>query len=71
MGFKRFWIDMKTTGKIAIGVSLASSILLTAWLLTGQRKEKTKDFVTKGAESLRNVLKSDKIQAGDSDAYYI
>jgi len=71
MGVKRFWIGMKTTGKIAIGVSLASSILLTAWLLTGQRKEKTKDFVTKGAESLRNVLKSDKIHAEESDVYYI
>jgi hypothetical protein len=40
-------------------------------LLTGQRKEKTKDFVTKGAESLRNVLKSDKIHAEESDVYYI
>lgn len=62
---------MNTTGKIAIGVSLASSVLLAAWLLTGQRKEKTKDFVTKGAESLKNVLKSEKIHPEESDAYYI
>lgn len=65
------WIDMNTTGKIAIGVSFASSVLLAAWLLTGQRKEKTKDFVYKGAESLKNVLKSDKIYPEDSDVYYI
>jgi hypothetical protein len=71
VGVKRFWIGMKTTGKIAIGVSLVSSVLLAAWLLTGQRKEKTKDIVTKGAESLKNVLKSEKIHPEESDAYYI
>lgn len=62
---------MNTTGKIAIGVSLASSMLLTAWLLTGERKVKTKDFMTKKVESLRSVLKSDKIYLEESDTYYI
>ena len=41
---------MRTTGKIALGVSLASSVLLATWLLTGDRKVKTRDFVSKKAE---------------------
>lgn len=61
---------MNTTGKIAIGFSLASSLFLTAWLLTGERKVKTKDFVSKKVESLRGVLKADRIVADESDAYY-
>ena len=61
---------MNTTGKIAVGFSLASSLLLTAWLLTGERKVKTKDFVSKKVESLRGVLKADRIVADESDAYY-
>ena len=61
---------MNTTGKIAIGFSLASSFFLTAWLLTGERKVKTKDFVSKRVESLRGVLTSDKVAADESDAYY-
>ena len=60
---------MNTTGKIAIGFSLASSLLLTAWLLTGERKVKTKDFVTKKVESLRDGLKSERFR-DESDAYY-
>ena len=43
---------MSTTRKIVIGVGLASGALLAAWLLTGSRKEKTKAFVAKGANSL-------------------
>jgi hypothetical protein len=62
---------MKTTGKIALGVSLASSFLFAAWLLTGERKVKTKDFVSKRAESLKSVLKSDKPYASEMDSYYI
>jgi hypothetical protein len=61
---------MNTTGKIAIGFSLASSLILTAWLLTGERKVKTKDFVSKKVESLRLVLKSDRVDADESEAYY-
>jgi hypothetical protein len=62
---------MNTSGKIAIGVSLASSFVLAAWLLTGDRKVKTKDFVSKKAVSLRSALKSDRIYTSESDSYYI
>ena len=63
---------MRTTGKIALGVSLASSVLLATWLLTGDRKVKTRDFVSKKkAEGLRGALKSDRVQASELDSYYI
>jgi len=62
---------MRTTGKIALGVSLASSVLLATWLLTGDRKVKTRDFVSKKAESFRGSLKSDRIQTSELDSYYI
>jgi hypothetical protein len=61
---------MNTTGKIAIGVSLASSFLLAAWLLTGERKVKTKDFVYKKTEGLRSGVKSDR-NYEELDSYYI
>ena len=64
-------VGMRTTGKIALGVSLASSVLLATWLLTGDRKVKTRDFVSKRAESLRGSLKSERIQTSELDSYYI
>ena len=52
---------MSTGGKIAIGVGIASSALLAAWLLTGNRKEKTKDFVSKKSEKLKGSSEVRKI----------
>jgi hypothetical protein len=60
---------MSKATKIAIGLSIASGALLTAWLLTGSRKEKTKAFISK-----RNALPDvkEKVKSfDDSDAYYI
>ncbi len=42
---------MNTTRKIAIGLSIAGGALLAAWLLTGDRKKKTKEFITKGRKT--------------------
>lgn len=61
---------MSTSGKIVIGVGIASSALIAAWLLTGTRKEKTKDFVSKKSENLKAVLKSEKA-LDEQDFYYI
>ncbi len=47
---------MTSTGKIAIGLGLASSALLAVWLLTGNRKEKTKFFVSQKAGQVKNTL---------------
>ena len=62
---------MSTSGKIAISVGIASSALLAAWLLTGNRKEKTKEFVVKTASSFKGALKTDKVAAAEEEAYYI
>jgi len=64
---------MSTTGKIALGVSIASSALLAAWLLTGDRKEKTRTLVAKGARTIKGSLKSSKGKGAlaEDAAYYI
>jgi len=62
---------MKTTGKIALGVSLASSVVLATWLLTGDRKVRTREFVAKKAEGLRGAARPDRVHASEIDDYYI
>ena len=47
---------MSTTRKIAIGLGVAGGALLAAWLLTGDRKKRTKDFVAKRANDLKKVF---------------
>jgi hypothetical protein len=62
---------MSSTGKIAIGLSLASGALLTAYLLSGNRKAKTKKFISKGTEKLKTTLKTTEKVFDDSEVYYI
>ena len=63
---------MNNTKKIAIGIGVASGALLAAWLLTGSRKEKTKEFFLKKTSDLKNSLKKDeKGKTEDSESYYI
>lgn len=66
---------MSTTRKIAIGLGLAGGALLAAWLLTGDRKKKTKEFIVKKANDIRQSLKKgSKIDGGtfdDSDVHYV
>ncbi|CAN5391774.1 hypothetical protein BH10BAC4_BH10BAC4_01500 [soil metagenome] len=62
---------MSTTRKVAIGIGLAGSALLAAWLLTGDRKKKTKQFVIKKANYLKKSLKKEKVPLEDSDIYYV
>jgi len=51
---------MTTSKKIMIGLSVAGGALLAAWLLTGERKQKTRQFVTKKAQDLRQAIKKEK-----------
>jgi hypothetical protein len=61
---------MSTTRKIAIGLGIAGGAILAAWLLTGDRKKKTKDFITKKAKDLKQTLnKSEKVE--DTDIHYV
>jgi hypothetical protein len=68
--FKLF-CSMSNTKKIMIGVGLASGALLATWLLTGSRKQKTKEFVSKRAEDLKKVFKTDKNSFDDNEAHYV
>jgi hypothetical protein len=61
---------MSTTRKIAIGLGVAGGALLAAWLLTGDRRKKTKDFVAKKANDLKKVLGKEE-DTDDQDVYYV
>jgi len=61
---------MSTSGKIVLSVGVASSALLAAWLLTGDRKVRTREFVARKAANLK-AMKSEKLLSGDQMAYYI
>ena len=62
---------MSTTRKVAIGIGIAGGALLAAWLLTGERKKKTKDFIAKKANDLKRVLKKEVNAPDDTDAHYV
>ena len=57
-----------------IGLGVAGGALLAAWLLTGDRGKKTKEFVAKKADDLKQSLKKDKkedVESEDSEAFYV
>ena len=62
---------MSTTSKIAIGLGLASGALLTAYLLTGSRKQKTRQFLSQKAQNLKKSIKTPKGGFDDSEVHYI
>lgn len=62
---------MGATKKFAIGLGLAGGALLTAWLLSGSRGQKAKDYLVKKAEELRKTLTKDKNSNDGTDVHYI
>jgi hypothetical protein len=63
---------MSNTKKIAIGLGIAGGALLAAWLLTGDRRKKTKDFIVKKASDLKqSIKKEEKGTFDDSDIHYV
>jgi hypothetical protein len=65
---------MSNTRTIAIGLGLATGALLITWLLTGSRKEKTKQFIVKRASGIRETISSEKAKKRvyeESNGYYI
>jgi hypothetical protein len=57
-----------------IGLSVAGGALLAAWLLSGDRRKKTKDFVSKKAEDIKQALKKEKVakeKEEDSEIHYV
>ncbi len=61
---------MSKSSTFAIGIGLASGALLAAWLLTGNRKEKTKKFISAGTASIRRSMKADKPVYDETESYY-
>lgn len=47
---------MTTAKKVMIGLGVAGGALLAAWLLTGDRGKKTREFVSKKAEDLKQTF---------------
>ena len=62
---------MTTTKKVIIGLGVAGGALLAAWLLSGERGKKTKEFVAKKAEDLKQALKKERCDADDQDVHYV
>jgi multisubunit Na+/H+ antiporter MnhC subunit len=61
---------MTATRKIVIGLGLAGGAVLAAWLLTGDRKKKTKDFVVRKAQDFKQSIRKDKENLDDPESYY-
>jgi hypothetical protein len=65
-------VNMKTTSKVAIGLGVAAGgALLAAWLLTGTRKNKTKEFVAKKAVDLKQAFKKVTKEVDESENLYV
>jgi hypothetical protein len=62
---------MGTTRKFAIGLGLAGGALLAAYLLTGDRKKKTKDFLVKKAYGIKETLKTKEQALDDTEIHYV
>ena len=63
--------SMSTTRKVAIGIGIAGGALLAAWLLTGNRKKKTTEFIARKANNLKRVLKKEVNTPEDTDVHYV
>jgi len=63
---------MTTTKKVMIGLGVAGGALLAAWLLTGDRGQKTKQFVSKKADDLKQAInKKSKQTIDESEVHYV
>ena len=62
---------MSTTRKVAIGIGLAGGAILAAWLLTGDRKQKTREFIVKKANDLKQMVKKQDSAPDDTEATYV
>ena len=62
---------MKTTKKVVIGLGFAGGAIFAAWLLTGSRKQKTREFVVNRTQNVKRVLKKKEKAYDDSESYYV
>ncbi len=62
---------MSTTRKLAIGLGVAGGALLAAWLLTGDRKKMTKNFIAKKADDLKKAFDKSNEPEDQDVNYYV
>lgn len=62
---------MNATGKWAVGLGLASGVLLAALLVTTERGQKTRKFIVRRARELRIPVKPQPARAEESELHYI
>ena len=67
-------VSMKAKN-VAIGLGIAGGALLAAWLLTGDRKKKTKEFVVRNTQNLKQAMKKEvgtlEGRFDDSEVHYL
>jgi len=62
---------MTNTKKIALSIGIAGGALLAFWLLTGDRKKKTKAFVSRTAADLKKAFSKDASTNQDAETHYV
>ena len=62
---------MNTTKKILVGLSIASGALLAAWLMTGDRGQKVKNYIVRRSRNSKEDPKKEEKIFEDSDVNYV
>jgi hypothetical protein len=63
---------MGASKRFAIGLGLAGgAALLTAWLFSGSRGQKTKDYLVQKAQDLKKNLKKGNDSNDENEVHYI
>lgn len=58
---------MKSSQKLAVGVGIASGVLLTALLMSGSRGRKTRRYIASGVRNLRTASRAEGRKAAVAD----
>jgi len=61
---------MSKYSTFAIGIGVASGALLAAWLLTGNRKEKTRKFISTRTANIKKTIKAERPVYDETESYY-
>lgn len=63
---------METTQKLAVGLVIASGALLAALLMTGDRGQKTRNYIVRQARNLKTTLRTEERAGVDEpEIHYI
>jgi hypothetical protein len=62
---------MKTTRKIVIGLGIASGAIFAAWLMTGDRAPKPKNYIVRRARNFKDSLKVVNNDREENEVHYI